>query len=106
MFQIKVDSDPPSQISWQFGGEPVATDRTTQLEDGSLKLTQATLEDTGNWTVQADNNLGTLAREDIMLTVNPERINITVCMINRLPSNTLVIFLVKKVYIYLIFLAN
>ena len=84
MFQIKVDSDPPSQISWQFGGEPVATDRTTQLEDGSLKLTQATLEDTGNWTVQADNNLGTLAREDIMLTVNPERINITVCIINRL----------------------
>ena len=102
MFQIKVDSDPPSQISWQFGGEPVATDRTTQLEDGSLKLTQATLEDTGNWTVQADNNLGALAREDIMLTVNPERINITVCMINRLPSNTLV----KKIIKYLIFLTN
>ena len=103
MFQIKVDSDPRSQISWQFGGEPVATDRTTQLEDGSLKLTQATLEDTGNWTVQADNNLGTIAREDIMLTVNPERINITVCMINRLPNNALEI---KKVYTFLIFLPN
>ena len=80
LFQIAVDANPPATISWEFKGEPVTLDdHVDQLEDGSLKIIKATMDDTGNWTVLADNKVGDMARGIISLEVTPERIPVTVC---------------------------
>ncbi len=85
LFQIAVDANPPATISWEFKGEPVTLDAMDdqsgrivhQLEDGSLNITKAVLDDTGNWTVLADNKLGEVVRATISLEVT-ERIPVTV----------------------------
>ena len=79
---IKVDANPPPEISWEFQGNVVNVDeeKFEKLADGSLKIKIATLNDTGTWTVIADNNLGQIARKIIALEVTPERIPLTVCL--------------------------
>ena len=84
LLQISVTSNPPSKITWEFNEilvdlESMDEGRSfSQLEDGSLQLIQATLDDTGNWTVIADNYLGQIERKQIMLEVTPHRRNVTV----------------------------
>lgn len=85
IINISVDANPPAEISWEFEGEIVALDHQSdqsgkiisQLEDGSLKIVKATIEDTGNWTVVADNHLGHIVRKTISLEVTPERMPVT-----------------------------
>merc|ERR1719367_1900077 len=47
ILQISVNSNPPSQISWEFNGESVAAEKAEQLEDGSLKIPQISMDDAG-----------------------------------------------------------
>ena len=49
-----------------------------QLADGSLKLSKVTEEDTGNWSVLASNDVGSIARKHISLIVTPGRTTVTV----------------------------
>ena len=84
ILQISVNSNPPSQITWEFNGEAVedmeASDgrSVSKLVDGSLKLTQVSMDDAGVWTVIANNDVESVMRKEIFLEVNPERTNITV----------------------------
>ena len=85
-FRISVNSNPPSQITWEFEGESIeienAEDESVrsieQLLDGSLRITKVALSDTGTWTVIANNDVGSIARKDIFMEVTPERTNVTV----------------------------
>ena len=79
ILQISVNSNPPSQISWEFNGEAVEGGNTEQLEDGSLKITEVSMENTGIWVVMANNDVESIMRKEIYLQVDPERTNITVC---------------------------
>ena len=86
ILQISVNSNPLSQISWEFNGEAVEVGDTeasdgrsvSQMVDGSLKLTQVSMDDTGTWTVIANNDVESVVSKDIFLEVTPERTNITV----------------------------
>ena len=84
ILQISVNSNPPSQITWEFNGEAVedteASDgrSVSKLVDGSLKLTQVSMDDAGVWTIIANNDVESVVRREIFLEVNPERTNITV----------------------------
>ena len=90
VLRISVNSNPPSQISWEFEGESVeienAEDESVrsieQLLDGSLRITKVALSDTGVWTAIANNDLGSIARKDIFMEVTPSRTNITVRTLN------------------------
>ena len=73
-----MNSNPPSQISWEFNGEAVAAEKAEQLEDGSLKIPQISMDDAGTWVVIANNDVESIVRKEIFLKVNPERTNITV----------------------------
>ena len=73
-----MNSNPPSQISWEFNGEAVKGGNTEQLEDGSLKITEVSMEDTGIWVIMANNDVKSVMRKEIYLQVDPERTNITV----------------------------
>ena len=87
LLQISVDANPPATISWEFEGEAVQLENIDEqsgrtilkLEDGSLKIIKTTLNDAGIWTVVADNNLGQIARKNVLLEVTPERMPIMVC---------------------------
>merc|ERR1719367_2412844 len=80
ILQISVNSNPPSQISWEFNGELVAGGNTEQLEDGSLKITEVSMENTGIWVVMANNDVESTIRKEIYLQVDPERTNITMTL--------------------------
>merc|ERR1719270_2665268 len=80
ILQISVNSNPPSQISWEFNGEPVADGKTEQLEDGSLKIPQISIDDAGTWAVIANNDVESIVRKEIFIKVNPERTNITMTL--------------------------
>ena len=84
ILQISVNSNPPSQISWEFNGESVAAEKAEQLEDGSLKIPQISMDDAGTWVVIANNDVESIVRKEIFIQVNPERTNITVraCIYN------------------------
>ena len=78
ILQISVNSNPPSQISWEFNGESVAAEKAEQLEDGSLKIPQISMDDAGTWVVIANNDVESIVRKEIFIQVNPERTNVTV----------------------------
>merc|ERR1712223_1651693 len=80
ILQISVNSNPPSQISWEFNGEAVEGGNTEQLEDGSLKITEVSMENTGVWVVMANNDVESIMRKEIYLQVDPERTNITMTL--------------------------
>ena len=80
-FKVSVEANPPPTISWKFGETALDTDadeRFSQEADGSLKLTNASLEDEGVYTVMADNGLGRIARYQFTLKVQPEKMDIEV----------------------------
>ena len=84
ILQISVNSNPPSQITWEFNGKAVEDTEASEgrsvskLVGGSLKLTQVSMDDAGVWTVIANNDVEPVVRREIFLEVNPERTNITV----------------------------
>lgn len=88
ILRISVNSNPPSQISWEFEGESIEIENAEdenvrsihQLLDGSLRITKVAISDTGTWTVIANNDLGSIARKDILMKINPRRTNITMTL--------------------------
>ena len=96
-------SNPPAKISWEFKEQAVELMGTeesgrsvSQLEDGSLKVTQTTLDDTGEWAVLADNNLGQIARKKVILEVTPEGTPITVWCFKWLYIGRLIVFIANN----------
>ncbi len=52
--------------------------RISQLPDGSLRISPADMNDSGVYTVLADNGLGQVARNQLTLKVYPSRMPIEV----------------------------
>ena len=52
----------------------VLTCRISQLPDGSLRIGPASINDSGVYTVLADNRLGQVARNQLTLKVYPSRL--------------------------------
>ncbi len=54
------------------------SDRISKLMDGSLRIGSAEMNDTGSWTIIADNRLGQVARKQVALKVHPNQMPIEV----------------------------
>ncbi len=64
---------------WQFEDVKVEySDRISKLMDGSLRIGSAEMNDTGSWTIIADNRLGQVARKQVALKVHPNQMPIEV----------------------------
>ena len=82
ILRVSVEANPLPEISWEFEGTAILVSgedgRFLQLPDGSLKLNVATLNDSGTWTVLADNGYGQVARKEVALEVTPSRMPVEV----------------------------
>lgn len=79
IFSVNVEANPPPKVSWlKDGSEASLDERISQLENGSLHFASTELNDTGTWTIVADNGLGQVARKQIALKVHPSRMPIEV----------------------------
>ena len=77
-----VDLIDKSFSRWQFEDEKVEySDRISKLLDGSLRIASAEMNDTGSWTIVADNRLGQVARKQVALKVHPNQMPIEVSSI-------------------------
>ena len=78
LLSVNVEANPSPTISWiKDEQDIVLDDRISQLENGSLLISAASLDDTGNWTISAENGLGSVTRH-IVLSVHPSRVPIEV----------------------------
>ena len=74
-----MEANPPPKIVWQKDGKDVVFDeRIVLLENGSLHISPSEMDDTGTWTIVADNGLGQKARKQVTLKVFPSRLAIEV----------------------------
>lgn len=81
--QISVEANPPPTVKWFFNKEPVLDDeRVKKIADGSLKIMPAQMNDSGIYTVTADNGVGQPARKQITLKVHPSKMPIQVTIPN------------------------
>ena len=83
-----MDANPAPTIKWlvnneeldletePFEGEEVP--RVHLLQDGSLKIVTSEIEDSGVYTVTADNGVGSMARKQATLKVHPSKMPIKV----------------------------
>jgi len=79
LLDVTVEANPPPTIIWQKDGKDVILDeRIVLLENGSLHISTSELDDTGTWTIIADNRLGQKARKQVTLNVYPSRLAIEV----------------------------
>ena len=83
-FQVLVEANPHPTIGWQFNGEDMefedssSSSRITSFGNGSLVIRDAILSDSGVYTVLADNGIGSVARLQVTLKVQPEKMPIEV----------------------------
>ncbi len=81
-----MEANPPPVVVWQFNGRPIFpkeadspdAERFSQLADFSLRISPAKMNDSGVYTVTADNGLGNVARKQVTLKVQPSRMPIQV----------------------------
>ena len=74
-----MDANPKATITWQLNGtQVVADERVTQLDDGSLIISNTTFDDSGIYNAVADNGLGEATSVSIQLIVQPSRMAVEV----------------------------
>ncbi len=91
MLSVSVEANPPPTIKWRMNGAELdaplvvsekaasaAGLRVARLPGGSLMISPASLDDSGVYTVLADNGLGQVARRQVTLKVYPSRMPIEV----------------------------
>ena len=71
--------NPYPSIFWQHNTEDVEFDeRIVLLDDNSIKISGALMEDAGSWMVTANNDLGKVVRKQISVSVYPSSVPIQV----------------------------
>ena len=79
LLEVKVEANPDPTITWKKDEQEITfDDRISQLENGSIFISEASLDDSGNWTIIADNGLGKVERKQIHLSVHLSRVPIEV----------------------------
>ena len=78
-FKVMVEANPPPTIIWQFKDQDLEMEgRLEKMPGGSLKIEPASMEDSGVYTIIADNGIGQVARNQITLKVHPSKMPIEV----------------------------
>jgi len=79
LINVTIEANPPPTIAWQKDGEEAVFDeRIIHLDNGSIHISTAKMDDSGTWTIIADNGLGQKARKQVTLKVFPSRMDIEV----------------------------
>ena len=82
IFEVTVEANPPPTVEWKFKDMKLNVsaedDRMSKLPGGSLKIKGALMDDSGVYTILADNGLGQIARNQITLKVHPSKLPIEV----------------------------
>jgi hypothetical protein len=79
LINVTIEANPPPTIAWQKDGEEAVFDeRIVHLDNGSIHISTAKMDDSGTWTIIADNGLGQKARKQVTLKVFPSRMDIEV----------------------------
>ena len=80
LINVTVDANPAATIVWLFNGQQLELNDKFSLQEDtvSLSIVGSAMEDSGNWTIVANNGIDAETRLNVKLEVTPPRIPVEV----------------------------